>query len=87
MSNIDAEKIAESPLLQSLPLMEIQNPRSAPQKVLYPCHNQVVEHLIKLITQASSVTTGFASRDGLIRQRIKSRHLMKRFDTRKQFAC
>ena len=60
---------------------------SAPLKVSHPCHNQAVEHHIKLVSEASSVTTGFASRDGLIRQRIKSRHLMKRFDTKKQFAC
>ena len=32
MANIDAEKIAEPPLLQNLSLMEIQNLRSAPQK-------------------------------------------------------
>ena len=86
IANIDAEKIAEPPLLQSLSLMEIQNLRSAPLKVSHPCRNQAVERHIKLVTEASSVTIGFVSYDGLIRQQIKSRHLKKRFDTKKQFA-
>ena len=87
MANIEAAKIAEQSLLQNLSLMEIQNVRSAPLKVSHPCHNQAVECHIKLATETLSVTTGFASCDGLIRKRIKSRHLMKRFDTKKQFFC
>ena len=87
MANTDAEKIAEPPLLQSLSLIEIQNVRSPPLKVSHSCHNQAVECHIKLVTETLSVTAGFASRDGLIRQQIKSRHLMKRFDVKKQFAC
>ena len=86
-ANIDAQKIREPPLLQSLTLIEIQNLTSALQKVSHPCHNQAVECHIKLVTEIFSVTAGFASRDGLIRQRIKSSHLMKRFDIKKQFAC
>ena len=86
MANIDAEKIAEPPLLQSPALIKIQNLRSAPLKVSYSCHNQAVECHIKLVTDTLSVTAGFVSRDELIRQRIKFRHSMKRFDTRKQFA-
>ena len=77
MANIDAEKIAEAPLLQSLSFMEIQNLRGAPLKASRPCHNQAVKRHFKLVTEASSITTGFASRNGLIKQRIKSRHLMK----------
>ena len=87
IANIDAEKISECPLLQSLSLMEIQNLRIAPLKVSHPCHNHPEKRNIQLVTEASSVRTGFASRDVLFRQRIKSRHLMKRFDTKKQFAC
>ena len=87
MANIDAEKIAEPPLLQSRPLIEIQNVRSAPLKVLHSCHNQAVKCHIKIVTETLSVTPGLASRDGLIRQRIKFRHLITRFDAKKQFAC
>ena len=86
MANIDEEKIAEPPLLQSLPVIEIQNVRGAPLKVSHSCHNQAVKCHIKLVTETLSVTAGLASRDGLIRQRIKSRHLIKRFDAIKQFA-
>ena len=67
MANIDAEKIAEPPLLQSLSLVEIQNVRSAPLKVSHPCNNHAVECHIKLVTENLTVTAGFASRDGLIR--------------------
>ena len=77
MANIDAEKIAEPPLLQSLSLIKIQNVRSAPLKVLHSCRNQAVKCHIKLVTETLSVTAGLASRDGLIRQRIKYRHLIK----------
>ena len=87
MANIDAEKIAEQPLLQSLSLIEIQNLTNASLKVTHPCHYQVVECHIKLVTETLSVTAGFASRDGLIRQRIKFRLSTKRFDTKKQFSC
>ena len=87
VANVDAEKIEEPPLLQSLFLIEIQNLRSAPLKVSHPCHNQAVERHIKLVTEALSVTTGLVNCDGLIRKWIKSRHLMKRFDTKKNFAC
>ena len=87
MAEIDAEKIAEPPQLQSLPLIEIQNVRSAPLKVSHSCRNQAVKCHIKLVTETLSVTTGLDSRDGLIRQRIKCRHLIKRFDAKKQFAC
>ena len=87
MANIDAEKIAELPLLQSLPLIEIQKVRSALLKVLHSYHNQAIKCHIKLVSETLSVTAGLASRDELIRQRIKSRHLIKRFDAKKQFAC
>ena len=70
MAHIDAGKIVERPLLQSLSLMEIQNLRSAPLKVSHSCHYQAVERHIKLATEASSITKGFASRDGFYRQRI-----------------
>ena len=76
-ANIDAEEIAQAPLLQSLSFMEIQDLRGAPLKASCPCHNQAVKRHFKLVTEASSITTGFASRNGLIKQRIKSRHLMK----------
>ena len=64
MANIDAEKIAESPLLQTLSLIEIQNVRSAPLKVSHSCRDQAVKCHIKLAAETLSVTAGPASHDG-----------------------
>ena len=52
----------------------------------HPCHNQAVErHIIKLVTEACSAVAGFERRDSLIRQQIRSRKLMKHFNTKIQF--
>ena len=50
-----------------------------------PCHNYAVERHIKLVFEASAAVTGFKNRDGLIRQKIGSRKLIKTFITKKQF--
>ena len=39
----------------------------------YPCHTQAVERAIKLVTEAAGSVVGAKSRDGYIRQKIKSR--------------
>ena len=51
----------------------------------HPCHNQSVERHVKLVTEASAQVEGFARRDGIIRQKIKSRKLLKTFNTKMQF--
>ena len=51
----------------------------------HPCHNQAVERHINLVSEASAAIAGFKNRDGLIRQKILSRKLMKTFNTKKQF--
>ena len=50
----------------------------------HPCHNQAVERHIKLISEALAAVAGFKNRNGLIRQKIHSRKLMKTFNTKKQ---
>ena len=47
----------------------------------YPCHTQAVERCVKLVTEASSLVCGVKTRDGFIRVRLESRHIMPRFDT------
>ena len=64
MANIDAEKIAEPPLLQSLSLIEILNVRSAPLKVSHSCCNHAVKCHIKLAAETLSVTAEPAGLDG-----------------------
>ena len=65
--------------------MEIEAFRENQLILEHPCHNQAVERHIKLVTEASAAVTGFEKRDGLIRQKIRSRRLMKAFNTKKQF--
>ena len=54
-------------------------------KLDHPCHNQAVERHVKVVTEASGQVVGYEKRDGLIRQKLKSRMIMKKFDTKQQF--
>jgi len=63
----------------------IEDCRMKPSLLYHPCHNQTVERHVKLVTEASAQVAGFERRDGIIGQKIKSRNLMKTFDTRMQF--
>lgn len=50
-----------------------------------PCHNQGVERMVKLVTQASRAVAGHERRDGYIRTRLHKQQLMPVFDTKSQF--
>jgi len=56
-----------------------------PLVLQHPRHNQAVESHVELVTKAASVVTGYEKRDGMIRQNIKSRLLMTKFDSKQQF--
>ena len=56
-----------------------------PLALQHPCHNQALETHVKLVTEAASVVTGYEKRDGMIRQKIQSRLLMSKFDSKQQF--
>ena len=45
----------------------------------------LVERHVKMVTEATAQVEGFERRDGLIRQKIKFRKLLKKFDTKVQF--
>ena len=49
------------------------------------CHNQAVERHIKLVSETLAAISGFKNRDELVKQKIRSRKLMKTFSTKKQF--
>ena len=85
MVDVDDISVQEPPLLKHLSTHDIENIRSVPLKLGHPCHNQKVERHIKLVSEASGVVTTFERRDGLIRQKIKSRKLMKSFDSKSSF--
>ena len=47
----------------------------------HPCRNQGVEQHVKLVTEASMSVAGHEKQDGLIRQCIRSRNLIKCFES------
>ena len=75
----------QPPAIEHLTDTEIEQCRARPLKLDHPCHNQSVERHAKLVTEASAQVEGFARRDGMIRQKIKSRKLLKTFNTKMQF--
>ena len=64
---------------------EIEQCRVKPLKLDYPCHNQSVERHVKMVTEAAAQVEGFEQRGGLIHQKIKSRKLLEKFDTKVEF--
>jgi len=51
----------------------------------FPCHTQATERCIRLVTQASGAVYGEEQRDGFISARLKSRAIMKHFNTKSEF--
>lgn len=73
------------PLLNTLSNNDILTFLTIPLKSKHTCHSQNVERHIKNVTEAAHTVSGFERRDGMIRQKIRSRKLMKKFDSKKQF--
>ena len=64
---------------------ELQEFITTPLLTRLLCHNQAVERHVKLVTEASASVSSFERRDGLIRQKIKSRKLQKVFEAKQDF--
>ena len=47
--------------------------------------HQTVERGIQVMTEASTEVDGYKARDGYIRRRLRSRHIMPTFCTKNQF--
>ena len=82
MSNINGDDVQVPPLLKGLSEENVNNFIIFPLTLNHPCHNQTAESHVKLVTEASAVVSTFEKRDGQIRQKITSRKLMKKFDTK-----
>ena len=76
---------AEPPLLHHLTNDKLNSVQQKPMFFKQPCHNQVVERHVKLVTKASATEAGFKRRVGLICQMINSRSLIKKFEFKMQF--
>ncbi|GBM39395.1 hypothetical protein AVEN_97016-1 [Araneus ventricosus] len=53
--------------------------------VHFPCHTQVVERYVKLVTEATAEVYGFQNRDGFIRSTFFSQSIMPEFDHKADF--
>ena len=85
MVNLNNPEIEQPPAIRDLTDEEINEIRRNPLYLKHPCDNQKVERHIKLVSEASLCVTGYERRDGMIRQRIRSRKLMKKFESKCQF--
>jgi len=86
LTNLDSIKdISQPPAVMDLDDTSIAQMLTKPLVLQHPCHNQAVERHVKLVTEAASVVTGYETRDGMIRQKIQSRLLMSKFDSKQQF--
>ena len=84
--NWSKTKLTEPPLVSHLPTDEIQSFVDVPLSVpAFPCHTQAVERAIRLVSEASTSVVGEESRNGFIRQWIRSRKELGRYDTKKQY--
>ena len=86
LTNLDSIKdISQPPAVMDLDDTSIAQMLTKPLVLQHPCHNQAEERHVKLITEAASIVTGYEKRDGMIRQKIQSRLLMSKFDSKQQF--
>ena len=83
--NRNEQRLQELPVLRDLTDIQVEALRTSPLKIYNPCHDQAVERHIKAVTEASMQATNFQTRDGIITQKLKSRTLMKVYDTERQF--
>ena len=84
LANVDSY-LQQPPIIASLTDREIDECLKKPLVFHHPCLSQSEERHVKLVVEESAQVAGFDRRNGVIRQRIKSRKLRKTFDTKKQF--
>ena len=85
MVNMNFPEIHEPSATKQFSYEKINKLPLQPLQADHPCHNQAVEQHVKLVTEASTLTAGHESHDGMIRHRIQSRKQMKSSETMKQF--
>lgn len=83
--NLNDPDIGQPPAVQHMSDAELESLITHPLALNHPCHNQGVERHVKLVTEASMSVAGHEKRDGLIRQRVCSRKMMKCFESKHQY--
>ena len=82
---VSFNKITEPPAITYLNEENLTKVKTSRLKFMHACHNRAVERLVKIVCEAASQVTSFEKRDGFIRRKIRSRKLVKQFDTKSQF--
>ena len=73
LSSLSLKNMHEPSVLKHLLNKEIEAFQPHKLKLEHPCRNQAIERHIKLVSEALAAVTGSKHRDGLIRQKIRSR--------------
>ena len=84
--NLGDPDICEPPVISGLTDEELQNVRNQKLLLPYPCHTQAVERKIKVVSECSAQVVERKRVDGLVRQKLRSRKLIKRYDAKKDYA-
>ena len=77
--------LSEPPVVMDFSDEEIVNIRNNRLILKHPCHSQAVKRCVKDVSEASSQVARFERRDGHMRQTLRSRKLLKRFEAKKDF--
>ena len=86
MVNLTDYNDIEPPLTRSLQMSQIESFRESPYTVkLFPNHNQAVERVIKIISEASCAVGTQKSRHGLILSKLSSQAIMPRTERKCDF--
>eukprot|EP00920_Eleutheroschizon_duboscqi_P022074 GHVT01053289.1.p1 GENE.GHVT01053289.1~~GHVT01053289.1.p1 ORF type:complete len:195 (-),score=0.44 GHVT01053289.1:150-692(-) len=74
-----SEGVSEPPLTCFLSTSEVENFINTPMEVPnWPCHTQIIERVVKMVTEASAKYLSQEKRDGGIRVQETSRRLMSK---------
>lgn len=87
MVNLKKSVIATPPLLKNLNIEQVKDLRDSNEGDFIkkiPCLSQAVERFVKVVTEASK-NVSKNQRHGYILNKIKSRQIMPKFETKKDF--
>ena len=83
--NGSLDEITEPSPIKHLIEENLNQLKSNALKLMHSCHNQAVERHMKLVSEPASQVTLFERRGGYIRQKIRSKKLLKQLNTKSQF--
>ena len=92
MVNWQKDELFEPPILSGTADEVIQSCVEDCSKVMtlvgdFLCHTHAVERTVKLVTQAAKSVCGSEARDGYIKSTLRSRNIMPKFNTKKDFVA